>query len=582
MKNNYKSIKLTALLLVVVMLGALLTGCGLLLGYDAEQFGYMMDEVLVSMFTGDGISVNILLENPSAMGLAGQPATLPLPPFDKDEYEDGTEQVKQIATMFRFVNGMYLTEADKCTKETIIDFFTTYSKYSEFYYLSNRDYIGVSDGWNVMLPLYLDKLAFKTENDVKNWISLVNQTEHAFSEYVRFEKKVLIPAGYERAKSTYTGIAEQCEDMAQKNGDEHFVYELFLDKIMKVDFLTTAQKEEYTSQARSAVEVMIKAYKNLATEMKLCAIRTFIEEEKPIAQYDEGKEYYELVFKDNASTSDSIETARDNLLYAFNSTLTKYYQMMEEINYYHPPADMSMEAIQGYYDTLKSQYSNDFPALNSNIPDATFFEVPEALGEVYNPASYFKSAIDSLTAPETIYINKENVGSYLGFDIISHEGLPGHMLQHAYFKSTGVHPLRSVLGYTGYAEGWASYAQFYSAKYYPGTEVDKRAYEAKCLYDKAMLYFSTLIDIEINYYGKTYEQMTKHALYSQVFNGSNSSKETYNYMVQNPAVYSSYGYGNYKMEQLRGKFNGTDYEFHKAVLSMGPTSFEILAKYILN
>ena len=55
MKNNYKSIKLTALLLVVVMLGALLTGCGFLLGYDAEQFGYMMDEVLVSMFTGDGI-----------------------------------------------------------------------------------------------------------------------------------------------------------------------------------------------------------------------------------------------------------------------------------------------------------------------------------------------------------------------------------------------------------------------------------------------------------------------------------------------------------------------------------------------
>ena len=54
----------------------------------------------------------------------------------------------------------------------------------------------------------------------------------------------------------------------------------------------------------------------------------------------------------------------------------------------------------------------------------------------------------------------------------------------------------------------------------------------------------------------------------------------YEYMIANPAVYSSYGYGNYKMEALRDAFEGTDLEFHTAVLTVGPTTYEILARYI--
>ena len=52
-------------------------------------------------------------------------------------------------------------------------------------------------------------------------------------------------------------------------------------------------------------------------------------------------------------------------------------------------------------------------------------------------------------------------------------------------------------------------------------------------------------------------------------------------MVQNPAVYSSYGYGYYKMSALRDKYQGSDLEFHTAVLSVGPTTYEILEKHVL-
>ena len=97
----------------------------------------------------------------------------------------------------------------------------------------------------------------------------------------------------------------------------------------------------------------------------------------------------------------------------------------------------------------------------------------------------------------------------------------------------------------------------------------------ECLLDKATTYLYTIIDIEINYFGKSKEALYQDEIYSQIF-----SDRMYDYMVQNPAVYSSYGYGNYKMEELKKAFNGRDYDFHLYVLSAGPTTYEILRKYM--
>ena len=583
MNTKFKGFKIVAIALLLSLMVATLSGCGFFAFYGEEDLHAMMDEIAVSMLTGDGISTNILLANPDALGLQDQPATLPLPVFNKREYEQGLSSVKQITNMFKLVNKRQLSQKGRCDLDTVNDYFTTYSERGDFYYLDNRGYIGTSNGWNVMLPLYLDKLEFKTVNDIQNWISLLNQTENAFAQYAKFEREVLIPAGYERSISTYREIAEQCAEMCQvENNGRHYLYELFVDKINKVSFIDGNMKIAFQQNAMRGISTMISAYEALAREMNLCATISKTEIEKPIAQYDDGRAYYRFLFKDSASTDDSVTTASTLLMSELQKVISEYQAIRQQISEgVTLRQDMSMTTLQGHYATLKSRYTEDFPALSTSTPDATFFAVPESMADFYNPASYFKSAVDSLTAPETIYINESNAGGYLGFDIISHEGIPGHMLQHAYYKSTGANMLRTLLGYTGYAEGWASYAQFYSAKYFIGSEAERLAYKAECLNDKASLYVSTLIDIEINYNGKTLQDLQKDAFYSQFFDGSEESKETYNYMVQNPAVYASYGYGNYKMEKLREKYDGTDLEFHTAVLTIGPTTYEILEQYLL-
>lgn len=577
--KNKRIILIVAVVLLLAMTATTLYGCNLfgfgLLG-EADLISVMSD-LAVSMFTGDGLSINILLENPEALGLFDQPAHLPMPIFDKATYEANMASLSKIVNAFKRFDYNKLSVVGKRDYDTVVNYFNTYSKYGNFYYLDNRDYIGVNDGWNVMIPLYLDKLAFKTENDVKNWISLAEQTETAFKEYARFEEEVLIANGYGRTKSTYLDIAVQCDLMAEVDEDsgEHFLLTLFKEKLEKVDFLTNEQKAEYTLKADDAIDKLILAYQTLAYDMNRMSVLAF-EESKPLSAYQEGKAYYELLFLDKASTSDSVDMAYENLKAAFNETLAEARALQAQLpDGFTLEPKMSMEDLKGYYNILKSKYTEDFPTLSENIPDATFHTVPEAMSEFYNPAAYFKSAVDSTSAPETIYVNEDNTGGYLGFDIISHEGIPGHMLQHAYFKSSGANMLRTLLAYTGYAEGWASYVQYYSTKYYEGSETEKLAYEAESLFTKATMYLYTLIDIEINYYGRTKEYLSTHEVYSLIF-----SDNMYEYMIANPAVYSSYGYGNYKMEALRDAFEGTDLEFHTAVLTVGPTTYEILAKYI--
>ncbi len=576
MENN-RRFKLTALVVCIIVLAvtvaATFSGCSL--SYGPEYFNSLLDDLFTSMLSGDAISVNILLSNPDALGIDGGTASLPRPQFDENEYKSNMESIKEICTALTLINYKKLSVKEKCAYDTVMNYFYNYSRRADYYYF-NDNYLGSSSGWNVYLPLYLDKYAFKSKQDVQNWLNLASDSYDAFPEYVRFENK-RISAGYARADFIYDGIAEQCTSMATvDDGEQHFLIGVFNDKINACNFLTEEEKTTYKVRAVSAIEQrLIPAYEILAESVKTLNGKT---ENLSLSNYENGKNYYALLFEETASTSDNVEVAYHNLQTAYNNKLVELRTLAasldEDVKF---DVNMTKSALQEYYNLLKTSYSADFPEIPSSVPSATLKSVPASMADFYNPASYFKSAVDDSSAEETIYVNEYNAGGYYGFDIISHEGIPGHQLQHSYFKTSGAHPLRTILGYTGYAEGWASYAQYYSAKYLPGTEQEKIAYQIECLNDELITYLYTIIDIEINYYGMTLDQFSSHSLYSQIFTKPDSA---YEYMIENPAVYASYGYGCYKMRELRSSYNGTDKAFHTAVLEVGPTTFEILAKFI--
>ncbi len=553
----------------------------------------IMDELAVSMLNGDAMSVNILISNPSKLGLENEVASLPVPNLSKTDYENGIKSVQEICGALLRVNYSSLTPSQKLDYDTVMDFFYTYSNYADYYYFQDN-YLGSNSGWNAVLPIYLDKYAFYDEHDVNNWLGLVEQTYDAFPKYAQYEQ-IRIDAGYGRADFVYEAIAEQCLAMADtaSTGGEHFLLTLFKDKINACTFLDVPQKATYFVRCTSAInEKLIPAYAALSQ-----SVTSFIGNSNNnglgLSAYgEEGKSYYELLFLDNTSSSDSVDTAYQNLKSAYNSTASNARLKMNALNEMgmsdddietaltnlESNTDLSVAALQGIYSTLKSSYTQNFPALPASVPDATFKEVPPAMSDYYNPASYFKSAIDSASAEETIYVNSTNATGYIGFDLISHEGIPGHMLQHSYYKTTGAHMLRSMITYLGYTEGWATYAQYYASRYFGETETDKLLYDLVMLNDEITQIVITLMDIDVNYYDYTLEALT--AKYTPYGLAEEGIANVFRYVVENPAAYASYAYGNYKMNELRKSYAGDDLAFHTAILDLGSTNFELVDKYL--
>ena len=68
-------------------------------------------------------------------------------------------------------------------------------------------------------------------------------------------------------------------------------------------------------------------------------------------------------------------------------------------------------------------------------------------------------AIDNIEE-NVIYINQGHMGNDLTlFTTLAHEGYPGHLYQTVFYESTDPDPIRSLMDFGGYVEGWATYAE---------------------------------------------------------------------------------------------------------------------------
>lgn len=76
-----------------------------------------------------------------------------------------------------------------------------------------------------------------------------------------------------------------------------------------------------------------------------------------------------------------------------------------------------------------------------------------------SPAYYLIPAIDDWQK-NSIYINRNpEYDSMDLFTTLSHEGFPGHLYQNTYERSLQLSPIRYLLGWNGYSEGWATYVE---------------------------------------------------------------------------------------------------------------------------
>lgn len=565
---------------------------------ETNSFQEFTNALFCYEVTSDSVTTSYTLNNPSQYQIPCLSPTLTS--FSINNYGRETHTKNNLYTILENALSKYnpetLTPSQQITYGLLSQTIQRNKALSKYPYY--EELLGNSTGVQANLSVTLGEYPLDNEEDIKIYLNLLTQIPDYFQEIIEYEKiknsKGLSTQEFVHAK-TLSSLKTILEGF--QNNDNSYI-DTFNQRVSRISSLSKKDKNYYMEKNEKYVlKYVLPAYKSL-----YCYLNNTITNKKDAASIDKntayglsvlpnGKNYYALLVKQATGSSKTPEalislteeTLSDALGTVLNTALTdqdtyQYYCENECTSLYQSP-----EAI---LETLALLTRADYPAL-SKPPEYEVKNVSESLCSSLSPAFYMIPAIDNYEE-NTIYINplytNENKGNL--FTTLAHEGFPGHLYQTIYFNRSNPDPIRQILNYPGYVEGWATYVELNSYNYldYPkNREALCQLYKGDTIISLAL---SSRIDLGVHYEGWTLEDV------EQFFekNGFRSyyAEDLYTYVMEAPANYLSYFIGYLEILQIKEEYknltmeNYSEKEFHRKVLNAGPCDFETLRSSVLS
>lgn len=566
---------------------SLFTGCA----SDTRSAGFLKStEKSVATFDGflenyfeqevcsNTINLHFTLSNPESYGITETPITLgDLSAQALDNARIGQENSLAILRSFDYES---LTTEQQLTYDILSD---TLEKSLSVADLTLYDEIlRPSTGIQAQLPVLFEEYRFYDKEDIEDYLALIALTDDYFSQIIDFEKQKA-DAGLFMSDYACDDIISQCEAFV-KNPDEHYLILTFNKKLAQMPELTDAERETYAVQNEKLVkEEVLSAYKQLAAS--LTSLLGSGKNDLGLCYLPKGKEYYEYLVSYNTGSSKAITEIQDMIQKKRTLDLTAAASLTLEFpDLAQKCSSVNLESIDpvATLNLLQEMMLTDFPA----APDTQFAVsyIDECMEDYMAPAFYITSPIDNY-AQNSIFINAStDTTSMRYFTTLAHEGFPGHLYQTVMSYEAGLSPVRSVLNYPGYVEGWATYVEMLSYHY---AGLEENVAELLSLNQSALLSLYASTDIGIHYDGWTFSDMVDF-WDDYGINDQTALRNVYDLIVEEPTHYLKYYVGYLEFLELKEKAQETygnaysNTAFHKAVLDIGPAPFAIVEKYLEN
>ncbi|MBS4980707.1 MAG: DUF885 domain-containing protein [Lachnospiraceae bacterium] len=483
-----------------------------------------------------------------------------------------------------------LTEENKLTYDILKSYLQTSLKGAP--YLLYEEPLGEITGIQAQLPVLLAEYQFHEIEDVDTYLSLLSCTPDYFNSLISFEKEKA-DSGLFIPDSTVDAVIDQCSSFVDMQ-DSNYLLTTFEERLSKIPGLSSIAKETYQKKNQEMIEnAVIPAYETLIAA--LLDLRGSGTNEKGVCHFPNGKEYYSYVVERDTGSSRSVSEIKELInaqissdLLSIQTLLSKDPELASRPVSAETTSDKSDIFLQNHIDRnqpgqiltlLEEKSSAAFPA----PPDVTaqVKYVPEAMEPYLSPAFYMIPAIDD-QSENVIYINQShNVDTLKLFTTLAHEGYPGHLYQTTYFAEKNTEPLRSIFNFSGYVEGWATYAEMCS--YY----LSPLPKEQAALFQKngsLTLGLYAAADIGIHYDGWSVTD-TVRFFSDYGIKDTDAVREIYNLILSDPGNYLKYYVGYLEFVELKKKaleIDGDKFSqknFHRAVLDVGPAPFDIVSRY---
>ena len=438
-----------------------------------------------------------------------------------------------------------------------------------------------SNGVQAQLPVLLAEFTFRSRKDIDDYLTLLASIDTYYQQILEFEQEKAA-AGLFMTDACADQIVEECAAY-RLPADHNFMTFAFDRRVDAFTDLTDEERADYKARNLDVVEQhFTPAYQLLSDG--LLSLKGSCTNPDGLCHYPDGKRYYEyLVASATGTNYSSMEALRDAIADRVDSDLAAMSDIIrndpgvaDEIDSY-AFAYTDPEAILTH---LETQIAGDFP---DSVPcDYETKYVPDELAGTLGPAFFLVPPIDDYTSC-VIYINPDSTSdSQSLYTTLAHEGIPGHMYQNTYFLSHCENDLRKVLSFTSYSEGWASYVENYSYTTDNGLPPGLGRLLARNA--SANLGLHALIDININYFGWTREQVREFLEPYFDMSEADLVDTIYNTMLNTPVNYLEYYVGYLEIMEMREtaeEHQGKNFslkEFHRFLLDTGPAPFTVIRR----
>lgn len=534
-----------------------------------RQFRTFTRSLFQTEVSANTISLHYTLRSPSDYGIADIPAT----------YGSlSSDPVAAKASVRNVLSSLQEFDPDTLSSENALTFkiLDTYLKNASTGtdYLLYQEPLGPVSGIHTQLPVLLSEYSFYDTQDVETYLALLKETPSYFDSVIRFEQKKAA-SGLFMPDYQADSVLDTCQSFIDM-GKENYLVSTFNERIASLDLLPENKKDSFQKENMKLVtEEIYPAYQNLITAIK--SLKGKGMNEQGLSHFPYGKKYYEYLVRQTTGCNESISRLR----------LMTRAQILEDLSAMQKilfPADAALTQASvleqtspdSMLDDLRSKITDTFP----EIPDVDFQVkyVPESMQDYLSPAFYMIPAIDNLTE-NVIYINSGQTASGLNlYTTLAHEGYPGHLYQTVYFSASEPDPIRSILDFGGYVEGWATYAEMMSYYLAPLPKTEASLLQKN---SSVILGLYALADMGIHYDGWSVTD-TVRFFSDYGINDPNAVQSVYKLIIGSPANYLKYYIGYLKFYELKKEMAdamGNQFsqkEFHRAVLDVGPAPFEIV------
>lgn len=576
--------KITLLMLSAVMAFSF-TGCSKKdSGEEQKKFDEFMKQEFVESMEQSYPNTHIILENPKDYGVDTSKTKIQI---DKELNEATMKENKELneksAKAFKEFDRDTLSDEQKETYDIysyMLDY-TTEMNDSKFDYMSMP--LESMTGMHTQLPTLFSDWTLRNEQDVKDVITLMKSVRPYMDSILAYTKK-------QEEKGTLMldikSVKEYCEKVVKEDVNSSVLTGLneSIDNLKLGDDKT----KQYKAELKKAFqEYFLPAYSDIIKTMK--ELDSSKNNALGLSHMKNGKEYYELLFKQATGTDKSIEDIKKELnsmsrssLLAVQSVISKNKKMYDE--YANGKIKTKYKDFESMLKDLDKDIKDDFPSVGTLNYRIKPIGEDLASGGV---AAYFNIPALDGTTPKQIRVNMLedalDVQSLETFSTVAHEGIPGHMYQIAYAYKNVKDPWRnSMASFLGYTEGYATYTELYALKYLDGVSADAvKLQQNMVVYQDCLI---ALADIGIHYEGWTKEDLSTFLEENGL--GVTDVSDFYNQLQANPTAFLSYYVGYVQIanlkkdaqDELKDTFN--DRDFHEAILKSGAAPFHVVEENV--